>query len=634
MPREHKRSNRDDMNDLANIPQELKICPQWVCWRFEKRNEKLTKVPISPFSGQRASVNDPKSWNTFEKALKYTEIRRKNGIAGIGFVFTDEYPYCAVDLDNCRNPETGEIIFCAKKIIEVMDSYTEISPSGKGVHIIFRGKLPGSGRKNSKLGIEVYDSKRYFTLTGNVLDGKNQIHDRQPELEALMAEHFENTRTETNIEHESPATGIHAILSDEEIIERAIMKSPNGELLWEGDWEGAGYHSQSEADLALCVILAPYTGPDSKRINELFRKSGLYRKKWNKRYGDGSTYGSKTIQKCLSMQGDKKGKLIGYTANELLQLDFPEPTWAVPNLIPEGLTLLCGKPKVGKSWLALNTALAIACGGKALDAIPVEKGRVLYITLEDSPRRLKERLLSALQGSRPTDNLHLYTSWPRFDRAGLGELDSWINTHSDTRLIIIDPLEKIRQESKNNNRIYKEDYRALEGPKEIADKYGLAILIVHHLRKAKAESNDLIDLVSGTAGLTGASDTICILEKARGSYDAKFFITGRDVEETSLAIRFDRFRTCWCLNGSAEKFLLTPEKQEILEIFESNNGPLTLKEIAEKTGKKESNISNHLKKLVNGGFLEKVAYGKYILSRTYENNENNENDESGESGEI
>jgi hypothetical protein len=277
---------------VNNIPDELKELEDWICWKLERHNGKLTKAPISPFSFGRASVNYPNSWNTFDSASNYAA---RNGINGIGIVLTDKDPYCGIDIDNCRNPQTGEMTDLAKKIIQMFDSYTEISPSKKGIHIFLKGKLPGTGRKNPALGLEVYDSKRYFTVTGNILDNKKQIHCRQSELEAFLSEHFKSEPPETNEASESYA-GIWSHFNDEEIIEKA-MQAANGnkfKQLWEGDWEGAGYPSHSEADLALSSMLKFYIGDDPHRIKRIFEQSGLYRVKW-----DRSDYTERTIGKAL-----------------------------------------------------------------------------------------------------------------------------------------------------------------------------------------------------------------------------------------------------------------------------------------------------------------------------------------------
>lgn len=128
---------------VANIPQELKQFPQWVCWKHEKQNGKLKKVPISPYTAEKAAVNDSRTWNSCKKAIKHFELHQRNGMLGVGFVFTGDDPYCGIDIDNCKDPETGELTPLAQELIETLDSYTEISPSGTGIHIIAKAKLRG-----------------------------------------------------------------------------------------------------------------------------------------------------------------------------------------------------------------------------------------------------------------------------------------------------------------------------------------------------------------------------------------------------------------------------------------------------------------------------------------------------------
>ena len=143
-----------------NIPDELKIRLQWVDWRLEKRGGALTKLPYKPGTERKASSIDPLTWGTFEEAIEALER-----YDGVGFVFSSGDPYTGVDLDNCVEPETGEIEQWASEIIRYFDSYTEFSVTGTGVHIIVRGDVPNR-RKGE---IEVYSSKRFFTMTGHVL---------------------------------------------------------------------------------------------------------------------------------------------------------------------------------------------------------------------------------------------------------------------------------------------------------------------------------------------------------------------------------------------------------------------------------------------------------------------------------
>jgi putative DNA primase/helicase len=144
------------------IPEELKARPQWVNWRLEERNGDFTKVPYTPRTGRRASSTDLLTWGTFDEALATLQ---KGDYDGIGFVFSSGDPYCGVDLDGCRNPETGKVDEWAQGIVKDLDGYAAVSPSGRGVHVIVRGKTPNRRRGQ----IEIYSSERFFTMTGRVL---------------------------------------------------------------------------------------------------------------------------------------------------------------------------------------------------------------------------------------------------------------------------------------------------------------------------------------------------------------------------------------------------------------------------------------------------------------------------------
>jgi putative DNA primase/helicase len=147
---------------LENIPEELRQRPQWLVWKLEERDGKLTKVPYIAGSVGRASSTESLTWRSFEEAVQALETGRYNGI---GFVFSSGDPFAGVDLDKCRNPETGKLEEWAAKIVEDFGGYAEVSQSGTGVHIIVRGKAPN--KKRGK--VEAYSSERYFAMTGRVL---------------------------------------------------------------------------------------------------------------------------------------------------------------------------------------------------------------------------------------------------------------------------------------------------------------------------------------------------------------------------------------------------------------------------------------------------------------------------------
>jgi len=202
---------------------------QWVCWRYQERNGKLTKVPFSPLTGGKASSTDPSTWGTYSEAV---EARRVYGYAGIGFVFTTGDPYCGVDLDGCVDPESGEVEPWAQELVDELDSYTEISPSGRGLHVICRGELPPG--RNRVGPIEMYESGRYFTVTGRRLRGTpRSVEERTDRLGALAKRVFSEAAPKP--EPQSNGSGLYAPversvglrgpsgspLTDDEIIERA-----------------------------------------------------------------------------------------------------------------------------------------------------------------------------------------------------------------------------------------------------------------------------------------------------------------------------------------------------------------------------------------------------------------------------
>ncbi|WP_226043165.1 hypothetical protein [Natrinema sp. DC36] len=293
---------------ISVLPEQLRERDQWVCWREESRDGKPTKIPVTPGSGEFASSTDPETWVSVETALEYAD---SGDADGVGFVFTDDDPIVGVDLDDCRDPETETVDDVAEDIIERLDSYTEISPSGTGFHVLIEGELPdGRNRRGS---IELYDTARFFTVTGDTLEEMpGRVARRQDALEVIHREHVQDSESEQKSESgqhevtdEQPLTGtavdIDVDLEDEELLEKARNAS-NGskfERLWNGNT--AGYDSQSEADMALCCLLAFWAGGDQTRIDQLFRQSGLLREKWDEvHYADGSTYGEKTIERAVA----------------------------------------------------------------------------------------------------------------------------------------------------------------------------------------------------------------------------------------------------------------------------------------------------------------------------------------------
>jgi primase-polymerase (primpol)-like protein len=250
---------------LDNIPDELKSLSQWVCWRKVPRDGKTSKLPVNPHTGELASTTNSNTWGTLTDACNAV---KRYGCDGIGFVFTNDDPYAGVDLDKCRNAETGVLEPWAQGIVDSIQTFTEVSTSGTGVHCILRGHLPGARCRKGRT--EMYDHERYFVMTGNCLpDFPLTIEERQSELEALYAQVFQMDTNREDVLASKPRPELTHSLSDEEIIEKAC-NARDGEkfrLLWEGN--DTGYEFRSEADAALCALLAFWTGHDSERIDHL-----------------------------------------------------------------------------------------------------------------------------------------------------------------------------------------------------------------------------------------------------------------------------------------------------------------------------------------------------------------------------
>ena len=275
------------------IPEELKTSPRWVNWRQVERNGKITKLPVNPITGDPASCSNPMTWGSFDQAMVRCE---GGGVNGIGFQLG--FPFVGIDLDKCRNRETGEVEPWAVEIVRRLSTYAEISPSGYGIHLLAKGKLPPGARRKGR--IEMYGEGRYFTVTGNHLDGTpHTIEERTHALKDLHFRIFGERRATDKPPHMDRADGTVS-WTDAELIEKA-RQAKNGEKferLWTGDF--SGYPSQSEADLALCMILAFWTRRAPDRIDILFRQSGLFRAKWDERHGaEGQTYGHITIDRAI-----------------------------------------------------------------------------------------------------------------------------------------------------------------------------------------------------------------------------------------------------------------------------------------------------------------------------------------------
>lgn len=284
---------REQCERFKTIPEELRCVPHWVCWEMrppKEEGKKPRKVPINPKTGWEAKSTAPDTWGSFEQALEMYK-RQPERLKGIGWVFVQGGGYFGVDLDR---KEGKPVLF--DEFIDALQSYNEISQSGTGIHIICKGSLPKGGRRNDNVGVEMYETGRYFVFTGVQYNAKYmEIRDCTEQIKPLFQEYIPE-----KAKPKQERVCVPVSLDDERLLQ-IIRLSRNGtkfQILYEGAWECLGYGSQSNADLALCSMLAFWTGRDAGRMDALFRSSGLMRKKWDERRG-ARTYGEITIQTAI-----------------------------------------------------------------------------------------------------------------------------------------------------------------------------------------------------------------------------------------------------------------------------------------------------------------------------------------------
>lgn len=300
------------------FPEALTKHRNWVCWKAvpDQRKGRIRKVPMNARTGQAASSTDSATWCSVEEAL---EGCKRFLYLGVGFVFTPETGLVGVDIDHCIDPQTHEWNETARAVYERCPTYAEYSPSGTGLHLFYFGAMPGKGNKNSVTGVEMYGDTRYFTMTGKRVNGCPDMPAQGGDALIWIHETYvASKRTSKRKKVKRRA----AALTDEALLEKA-RAAQNGELfnaLWENQWQGLietddqgeavldghgkpkpKYTSQSEADMALCCLLAFWTGKNREQMERLFRQSALMRPKWDEaHFAGGVTYGNKTLDDAIA----------------------------------------------------------------------------------------------------------------------------------------------------------------------------------------------------------------------------------------------------------------------------------------------------------------------------------------------
>jgi hypothetical protein len=521
------------------IPRELRDRAQWVCWRLTERNGRKTKVPIDPATGRNAAADNPATWGTFDAAL--SRCRGDSGLAGVGFMFSEDDPYCGIDLDHVHDPATGETNTEAAAIIADLATYTEQSQSRRGYHLICRAALPGH-RGRRKEPVELYDSRRFFVMTGrHKPETPATIEDRQPQVDALFNRLFPPTASTP------PATARPAAdLADADLIEKA-RAAKNGAafsaLYDAGDWKTGGYPSQSEADAALCSMLAFWTAHNPEQIDRLFRGSALMRDKWNRR-----DYRDATIQKAMqgrecytprtvyptagqrntatrsdrlaALRSGHTGPLVEFlTPSQFRALSVPERFNLVGDYhIQRGAPfVIAGASGVGKSRAA--TALAVA-GATRADwfGLPVHhQFKTMILQAENGPVRLRNEY-HEITAAGLDDFIRICPPPPfgfAFDMPAFA--DQLAEAVDDFRpdVFLVDPWNRLAVDDKGKD--YREAYERLMSVLPTGDALP-ALGIVAHTRKPRtderANGRALMNLIAGSYMLASIPRAIFMMQAA------------------------------------------------------------------------------------------------------------------------
>ncbi len=318
---------------------------------------------------------------------------------------------------------------------------------------------------------------------------------------------------------------------------------------------------------------------------------------------------------ALAPGGSKRGRMPGWlrpqSAGQLMREVFPVSRCAVKDTIPEGLNLFVSPPKIGKSTLMLHLSLAIGSGGKALGQIDVDRGSVLYFSLEDGPRRLQKRLEKMTAHSRVPADLYIQYSAPSLDDGLVDGLAVWLAEHPDTRMIVIDTLARVRPRTQQGESLYQQDYEALAPLQELAKEWNVAIVVVHHTRKMV--SDDVLEMASGTNGLTGVADAVLVLQRGRGESEAVLHVISKDFDQDMAhAFAFDPVLGTYRLLGDAAAVLRSKERNEVIDLLKKSDEALWPREIADLLGKKQDATRQLLANMKSAGEIVS-DHGRYKL---------------------
>jgi len=525
---------------VQNAPPALRALPQWVCWRYETVRGRDTKVPYDPNEPfARARSNEPATWSTFERALE--RFRKDGRFCGLAFNFSEDDPFAGIDLDDCLDPLSGEFIW-GRDVVEAFGSYTEVSPSGRGVKTFIRGRMPSDARHVVKqMGptgngvLEVYDQRRFFIVTGRVLPGvPKAVRDCQEQLTALCNRHWpprkalmpaKETITETTKSIPNHATPVAARADNRFNRCLAAMLTLNVADHSDGSFRMFSAacrcveHDLSDTEAITCLrayavqrpFPVPYSDDDLlKRVRDAERATERGAALKNE-----ADIGQ-LVRGLLACGDDGEPQYL--SARQLIDRYPQMRPPVIHGLLREGETMnVIAAPKAGKSWLVTDLAMAVATGRKWLNIYDTQPGDVLILDNELHGETSASRLpqvasarridLSLIADTVFVDNMRgklrdVLNLRPYFTRIEPGRF----------KVVVLDAFYRFMpaDTDENDNGMMAQVYNAIDS---YAHDMKAAFVLVHHTTKGGQAGKAVTDVGAGAGAQSRASDAHLVLRE-------------------------------------------------------------------------------------------------------------------------
>lgn len=315
------------------------------------------------------------------------------------------------------------------------------------------------------------------------------------------------------------------------------------------------------------------------------------------------------IKEYERSRGKPKAEFALTNTVDLMLMEFEPIRWIVEGYVSEGFSVLAGRQKLGKTWLAIDFAIAVATGGVAMGDIPCEQGSVLYIDMENGNRRIQNRIAMLFPSEQTRPNLS-WLDWvteaPALDKGFIDALESWRMRTKKPRLVVIDVLQRIKPPAKANGTSYENDYSVWAPLQKWATENRIAVVGLHHTKKGGAD--DPLEALSGSNGLSACADTTIVLDRDQNGIT--LYVRGRDIEEKESALSF--ISGNWTLKGDASKLKLSSERQAIIEALQGADEALSPQDVADATGMSNQNARQFLVRMAKAGEIIKVKRGRYM----------------------